>query len=62
MTTGTNWANAKGPKPGNPRAISQAKAINEGYAAAATPRVVHTHQKQTKTGSVKYPGWTEGKK
>lgn len=62
MATGKLWADAKGPKPGNNRAISQRKAISEGYAAAKAPRSVHTSQKQSETGGAHVPGWTEGKR
>jgi hypothetical protein len=48
-----------GPKPGNPRAISQRKAIAEGYAAAKSERCVDTYQKATKTGGVSVPGFTD---
>lgn len=50
--------NTPGPKPGNTKAISQRKAISEGYAAATSARCVDTFQKQGKTGGSNVPGFT----
>lgn len=50
--------NTPGPRPGNPRAISQHKAISEGYAAAESPRMTKTNQPETKTGMTSAPGMT----
>lgn len=50
--------NTPGPRPGNPRAISQHKAISEGYAAAKSPRMTNTNQPETTTGGTEAPGMT----
>jgi hypothetical protein len=50
--------NTPGPKPGSPRAISQHKAIAEGYEAAPSERMTHTNQPRTKTGATEAPGMT----
>lgn len=59
MTT-SNWShfNTKGPKPGSDRAISQRKAMSEGYAAAKSPRCVKTNQQAGSTGKSSAPGLT----
>lgn len=58
MATGTMWANAKGPKPGSDRAISQRKAISEGYQAAKSPCKIDRNQPKTTTGKNEAPGLT----
>ena len=50
--------NTKGPKPGSTRAITQRKAIAEGYEAAPTKRMTKTNQRESETGSVSVPGLT----
>jgi hypothetical protein len=56
--------NTKGPVPGSTKAITQRKAISEGYEAAPTVRVVITHQEAGQTGVTDPPGLTSrgGKK
>jgi hypothetical protein len=53
--------NTPGPTPGSNRAISQRKAISEGYEAAKTPRVVRTGQEATETGKTHVPGLSSRK-
>ncbi len=48
--------NTRGPVPGSNRAISQRKAVSEGYEAAKTPRMVDMQQKQMETGWCDAPG------
>jgi hypothetical protein len=50
--------NTPGCKPGSLRAISQHKAIAEGYEAAPTKRMTKTNQPETKTGGTSAPGLT----
>lgn len=50
--------NTPGPKPGDLKAISQHKAIADGYASPETPRMTNTQQAQGKTGGVHAPGLT----
>lgn len=52
------WADSKGPKPGSTKAISQHKAISEGYEAAPSERRVKTMQREEKTGETLAPGLT----
>jgi len=58
MKTGTNWANADGPKPGSTKAISQRKAISMGYEAPKSERRVDVFQKEHETGVTHAPGLT----
>ncbi len=53
---GMKSMDTKGPTPGSTKAISQRKAISEGYEAAATPRRVHTNQPSSTTGKASAPG------
>lgn len=53
------WADAKAPKPGSNKAISQHKFMAEGYTVPETKRCVKTSQSDSKTGTVKAPGLTE---
>jgi hypothetical protein len=46
------------PKPGSTKAITQRKAIADGYEAAPTKRVVDAHMADTKTGSTYVPGFS----
>jgi hypothetical protein len=58
MAVGRNWASSPGPKPGSTRAISQHKAISEGYEAAPSERTTNLNQRGGKTGCVHAPGYT----
>lgn len=63
MRVGINFANCDGPKPGSTRAISQRKAISEGYEAAKSERRVDTRmagggEKSGGTGGMSAPGLT----
>lgn len=53
--------NTPGPTPGSNRAISQRKAVSEGYEAAKTARVVATGQKASETGKTHVPGLSSRK-
>jgi hypothetical protein len=54
--------NTPGPRPGSTKAISQRKAIGQGYEAAPTKRCVKTSQKQTETRGTTAPGLTSHRK
>ena len=56
-----NIGSGPGPKPGSTHAISQHKAVSNGYEVADSPSVVKIHQEKTRTGHVKVPGLTDRK-
>jgi hypothetical protein len=53
-----NDFNTPGPTPGSTKAITQRKAISEGYEAAPTKRMTNTNQSETSTGGTDAPGMT----
>jgi hypothetical protein len=57
-----NIGNSPGPVPGSTRAISQRKAVSDGYAVADDPsRVEVPGWAHSKTGTTKVPGLTDRK-
>lgn len=53
-----NFGSTGGPKPGSTHAVTQRKAVSDGYAVAGDASKVNLHQPKTTTGAVKVPGLT----
>jgi hypothetical protein len=58
----SNWANTPGPTPGPDGAVKQHQAMASGYVLPSTPCKVDTRQTYGKTGAIKVPGLSAGKK
>jgi len=62
MAVVRNIGDGAGPKPGSTRAISERKAVSDGYAVADFPSVVDLGgYPASRTGAVKVPGLTDRK-
>jgi hypothetical protein len=58
----SNFGSTPGPTPGSTKAISQRKAVSDGYAVADDPsRVEMPGWPKTETGRTKVPGLTDRK-